>query len=209
MAAGAEKPKHETVLDVTAERIARTYAEALLGAAGDSDTQAVEDLEAVVGEVLAEHPKLAETLRSAFVDHPVRIGIIDRVFGGRVSPTVVNFLKVLSAHNRMNVIRLVAREARELLDDAHGRVRVRVRLAHAADDALLAQIEQTVREKTGAEPVLRVEVDPDLVGGLEIRVGDTVYDGTVRTAFAKAHRAIVAQTVLAIESNPRRFTLAE
>lgn len=209
MAADAEKPKHETVLDVTAEQIARTYAQGFLGAAGDSDGQAVEDLEAVVGEVLSQHPKLAETLRSAFVDHSVRVGMIDRVFGGRVSQTVVNFLKVLSAHNRMNLVGLVAREARSLFDEAHGRIPVRVRLAHPADDGLLGEIEQAIRHKTGADPVVSVEVDPELVGGLEVRVGDTVFDGTVRTAFAKAHRAIVQQTVQAIESNPQRFTLAE
>lgn len=208
MAQSTDKPKKRRNLDVTAEQIARTYAQGFLGASG-SDAAAVEDLEAVSAEVLDVHPEFADAMCSAFVDHEVRVGMIDRVLGGRVAPTVVNLMKVLSAHGRMELADEVARQSRLLLDKQQGREAVLVRLAHTADEATLAEIEKTVRNVTGVDPVITVEVDPDLVGGLEIRVGDTVFDGTVRTAFAKAHKEIVNETVNAIENQPERFTLAE
>jgi len=208
MPGGKEKPTHEMVLDVTAEQIARTYAQGFLDAAGDAESVAVDDLEAVVDEVLHRHPDFAEAMRSAFIDHATRVGMVDRVFGGRVAPVVVNLLKVLSAHRRMPIAREVARQARLLHEQRHGRVPVTVRVAHAIDDALVDEIRESVRAKTGGEPVMHVEVAPELVGGLEVRVGDTVFDGSVRTAFARAHNAIVNQTVQAIESNPQRFTTA-
>lgn len=208
MALSTDKPKKRRNLDVTAEQIARTYAQGFLNASG-SDAVAVEDLEAVSTEVLDAHPEFAEAMRSAFVDHEVRVGMIDRVLGGRVTSTVVNLMKVLSAHGRMELADEVARQARLLLDKQQGREAVLVRLAHAADDATLAEIEKTIRAIAGVEPVISVEIDPDLVGGLEIRVGDTVFDGTVRTAFAKAHKEIVEETVNAIENRPERFTLAD
>lgn len=201
-------PKHETVMDVTAEQIARTYAQALLGAAGGEES-AVTDLEAVQNEVLAKHPKFAESMRSAFVDHPARVAMIDRVLGGRVSPVVLTTLKVMSAHNRLNLVGEVARQARKVYQTMNNRAPVVVRVAHAVDDALVAEIEKSIRAKTGLEPIVTLEIDPELIGGLEVRVGDTVYDGSVRTAFAKAHKEIVRQTVTAIESQPERFTLAE
>lgn len=206
---GADIVANEPTLDVTAEQIARTYAQALLAAAGDSAAEAVGDLEAVRAEVLSKHPGFAEALRSAFLDHEARVAMIDRVFGVRVVPSVVNFLKVLSAHGRMEIVGEVARQARLLHDEANNRVPVLVKLAHAVDDAVVAQIEKTIRDKTGVDPVTTVEVDPSLLGGLEVRVRDTVFDGSLRTAFAKAHKSIVNQTISAIENSPERFTLAE
>jgi F-type H+-transporting ATPase subunit delta len=206
---GASTAKQETVMDVSAEQIARTYAQGFLGAAGADAASAVADLEAVRDEVFAKHPSFAEAMRSAFVDHDAREAMVDRVLGGRVAPVVVNLLKVLSAHGRMEVVGEVARQARKLYDTTQNRAPVRVRLAHAAEPGLLAEIEQAVRAATGIEPVMTVEIDPSLVGGVEIRVGDTVYDGSVKTAFEKAHKEIVRQTVSAIESRPERFTLAD
>jgi F-type H+-transporting ATPase subunit delta len=202
--------RHETVLDVTEERLARTYAQALLGASGgNGDAGAsVEELEAIVGEMLLPHPQLGETLCSAFLDEEQRRAMIDRLMGGRVSPTVLNFVKVLSDHGRIGILSSVAREARKLYNSSAGRADVLVKLAMPADDALLDEIASIVRQHAKVEPVMRVEIDPAIVGGFEIRVGDVVYDGSLRTAFAKAHKEIVRQTIEAIETNPQRFTLA-
>ncbi len=208
MADATNNSTKEAHLDVIAEQIARTYASGFLGAV-EYDEAAVSDLEAVNAEVLRQHPQFAEAMRSAFVDHDVRVAMIDRVLGGRVVPAVVNLLKVLSNHGRMELAGEVARQARVLLDEKQGRANVVVRLAREADQSLLGEIEQTIRNKTGVDPIIQVEIDPELVGGLEIRVGDTVFDGSVRTAFSKAHKDIVNQTVDAIESQPERFTLAE
>ena len=134
--------------------------------------------------------------------------MIDKVLGGRVLPVVVNLLKVLSSHGRIGILPCVIWQAKQLFDEMRNCAEVLVRLAHPADDELLAQITHTIREKVGVEPVVRVEIDPSLVGGLEVRVGDTVFDGSVRTAFAKAHKTIVEQTIEAIESQPERFTVA-
>ncbi|MGL4512017.1 MAG: ATP synthase F1 subunit delta, partial [Lacipirellulaceae bacterium] len=169
---------------------------------------AVEELEAIVAEALRPHPKLAETLSSAFLDQRQRVEMLDRVFGGRVSGDVLNFLKVMSNHGRIGVLPSVAREARKLYNTSAGRADVLVKLAQPGDDALLAEIADVVRKQAGVEPVMRVEIDPEIVGGFEIRVGDVVFDGSLRTAFARAHKEIVRQTIAAIETNPQRFTAA-
>lgn len=200
--------KLETVMDVTAEQIARTYAKGFLDATGD-DLVAVEDLEAVQAEVFAQHPEFSEAMQSAFVDHKSRVAMIDRVLGGRVAPVVVTLLKVMSDHGRMELVGEVSRQARRIYEESNNRARVIIRLASPVDDGLLKEIEETIRQASGFEPIVSVEIDPELVGGLEVRVGDKVYDGSVRTAFAKAHREIVNLTVAAIESQPQRFTLAE
>ncbi len=201
--------RRHSVFNVVEEQIAKTYAQGFLGAMAPAENgNAVADLVAIDEEILAKHPRLLSTLDSAFLDNDQRIEMIDRVFGGRVSPVVVKLLKVMSSHGRIGILQSVIRQAKHLFNNLQGRSEVLIRLAHPADDELLAQITQTIREKMSVEPVVTVQIDPSLVGGLEVRVGDTVFDGSIRTAFQKAHKTIVEQTIEAIESQPERFTIA-
>ena len=199
----------ESVIDVTEEQIARTYALGFLGAAGSEAESLVGDLVAIRDEVLVAHSKFGEMLGSAFLDHDQRVSILDRVLGGRVPSTVSSFLKVLSQHERIGILNTVIKQVETIFNQENNRVDVLVRLAHETEPHVLGEIEQTVRTKMGVEPILRVEIDPELVGGFEMRVGDTVYDGSVRTAFKKAHQTIVNQTIEAIETQPERFTVAD
>lgn len=205
----AEGNNDDVVLDVVEEQIARTYADGFLGAASDqAKGDLVAELVAIREEVLKPHPRIIETLTSAFLDNEERVAIIDRILGGKVSTTVLNLVKVLSQHGRIGILHSVVNQTEKIHNEASGRADVVVRLAQEADAGLLKQIEETIKQKMGFEPILRVEIVPELVGGLEVRVGDTVFDGTVKTAFAKAHKKIVAQTIEAIETQPERFTLA-
>ncbi|TWT75966.1 ATP synthase subunit delta, sodium ion specific [Posidoniimonas polymericola] len=198
-------PNHDTVLDVTEEQIGKTYAKAVLGAAAGNEWTVVEELQAIVDEILNPHPGFIEPLRSAFVSHEERGQILDRVFGGKVSDTVLHFLKVLSAHNRLGILRTIVRETVRLYQDRNNNVRVRVVSAEPLDDALLGDITNALRSQTGQEPIMTTEVDPDLIAGMQVHVGDTVYDSSLRTAFAKARRAIVNSTIQQIEQNPQQF----
>ena len=205
----AKDTRRHTVFDVVEEQIAQTYAQGFLGAMDPAENgNAVADLIAIDEEMLDKHPRLLKTLDSAFLDNDQRTEMIDRVFGGRVSPVVVKLLKVMSSHGRIGILKSVIRQAQRLFNNMQNRAEVLVRLAHPADDELLAQITKTIQEKMGVEPVVTVEIDPSLVGGLEVKVEDTVFDGSIRTAFKKAHTTIVEQTIQAIESQPERFTVA-
>lgn len=200
-------PRHETVLDVTAEQIARTYAEAFLGAV-DADPRRpewVEDLEAVAEEIVGRHAEFAEALGSAFLSHEERCGLLERVVGGRVGEPVLNLLRVMSKHGRGDLIRPVARAVRKQHDHDLGRQRVEVVAAHQLTPEIQEEFRQVVRDRFGFEPVFSVTIDPSLVAGVVLRVGDTVYDGSVSNAFRKAQQAVTAQIVQQIEQGASRF----
>ncbi|QDU88625.1 ATP synthase subunit delta [Pirellulimonas nuda] len=200
-------PKHETVMDVTAEQIARTYAEAFLGAvAGDPQRgEWVEQLEAIERDAIRPHPEFAEAIRSAFVSQEDRIAMLERVFGGRVGEPVLNLLRVMSRHNRAELIGAASRHVRKIYDEEQGRRRVEISVAHQLSPELQEEIVGGVRSRFGFEPVVSVTVDPSLVAGIVLRVGDTVYDGSVSNAFRKAHQAIVQHVIQRIEDNPMHF----
>lgn len=202
---------YDTVLDVTEEQLGRVYATAFLGAceSGGEADEAVSQLEAVVTEVLDAHPKFAEAVRSAFLSHEERVGLIDRVLGGKVLPVVLNTLKVLSQHNRSPLLRTMVTQARKMLDERAGRVPVQVTSAVELTPSLVDTVRSTLGTKLGVEPALRLSTDADLIGGFTVRVGDTVYDASLKTVFEKAKHAIIEDTISKIEQNPELFLSPE
>lgn len=198
---------HATVLDVNEEPVARVYAEGFLGAANQAGNAevALEHLSAIVEEALDKFPRFGETLQSHFLSHDEREELIDRVFGGKVDAVVINTLKVMSKHNRLGLMRTMTQVAHDLFDKQQGRMPVEVTSASPLSDEVTKELADMVRTKLNVEPMLRTAVDPDLIAGLLIRVGDKVYDGSLRTVLAKTRQSIIDKTVAKIEQNPEHF----
>lgn len=202
--------KQETVMDVTEEQVARVYARAFLGAiAGAANVDGlVAELTSVVDDVLDRFPKLEQTLNSSLVSQEQKEQLLDRIFGGKASSQVLNFLKVLSRHGRLNLVRQAERVTRKLHMAHRGMTEVEIRVAVPIDDALLAEIQNQLRKTLATEPVLSVKVDPSLVAGIVIRVGDRVYDGSVHTRLERARAKMIEQATEQIETRPERFMVA-
>ena len=203
------KVKHDTVMDVTEEQIARVYAQAFTDVAAKSPdpTAVVDEVASLVEDVLGNHPKLEQMLRSELVAPEQKEQLIDRVFRGRASVQVLNFLKVLSAHGRLGVLRSIARLLKKLDAKRRGMTDVEVRVAKPLDDGLKGEIENRLRKTLGGEPVLHVIVDPTLIAGIVIRVGDRVYDGSVHNQLERARRAMIDRATERIEIDSNQFML--
>jgi F-type H+-transporting ATPase subunit delta len=122
-----------------------------------------------------------------------------------VSPLVLDFLKVLSRHDRLDVARAVGRETQKLHDELRGRVRVELRTATPLDDGLSRTIEASLRRILPGEPVVEPAVDPELIGGIMLRVGDTVYDGSVARQLRQVREQMINRSIHEIQSRRDRF----
>jgi F-type H+-transporting ATPase subunit delta len=197
-------------IDVGAQQVAAVYARALLGAAekaGVSD-RLVEEYADVVEHVLRREPKFRAVLTSGFVDHEQKIGILDRVFKGRVSNVLLNFFKVLSQHGRLDLIAAAYDQLVEAYDELRGRVKVEVRTVAPLDAPAIEQIKNQVTRLVGGEPRLELREDPELIGGVVLRVGDTVYDGSIATQLRDAKANMIHRSVHEIQSRRDRFSPA-
>jgi F-type H+-transporting ATPase subunit delta len=205
-----EHVKDDTVMDVTEERIARLYAKAFLGAVSHRDNSAalVEEVQSLADDVLARFPALEDTLRSSLVSQEQKEHVLDRVFGPRASEVVLHFLKVLAKHDRLGLLRQIARQLKKLYAQQLGLTDVELQVASPLDDQLRQEIYQRLKAGLKSEPVLRVSVDPSLIAGLVIRVGDRVFDGSVANQFELARRAMIARVVERIETKPETFVVA-
>lgn len=202
-----EKPVHDTVMDVTAEQIARVYAKAFLAAASRQPDPAelVAEVEAVVGDVLSRAPQLETVLGSSLVSPEEKEQVLGRVFGNRVSRIVVDFLKVLSRHGRLDLLRPIARILRRLHGEQSGITEVEVRVATELNDDLRNEIQDRLQRALNTKPVLRVSVDPELIAGIWVRVGDQVFDGSARTQLEHVRRRMIDLAAEKIETQPERF----
>jgi F-type H+-transporting ATPase subunit delta len=192
--------------DVGAQRVAHVYAEALLNSAGQQGDAAVEELESLIGDVFAADPDFETFLSSGAVGRDQKAQVIQSVFGSRGTPNFVNFLLVLNAHERLNLLRPILEAAREIRDQRARRIRVEVRSAVPLPDDQRERLRQQLRESFHQEPLLETRVDADLLGGLVLRVGDWLYDASVRTKLETLRNQLIAESSHEIQSRRDRFS---
>ena len=194
--------------DVGTERVAAVYAEALFGAAenaGAADAVLAE-FDSLIVDVLDRHPKFAEILGSALIAHEEKVGILDRSFGSTASPLMLNFLKVVSRHGRLDCLRAINRQTHAVYDKARGRVPVELITAAPVSDTDAATIAKTLAGVISGEPVVRRRVDPALIGGAVVRVGDTVYDGSIARQLDNVRQKMIDRSAHEIQSRRDRFS---
>ncbi|QDT74015.1 ATP synthase F1 subunit delta [Lacipirellula limnantheis] len=197
----------DTVFDVDAERLAGVYASAGLDAAGGigEQEQVVNELEAIVGEVLSLDSRLQQILASVLIAAEEKVSMLDRLFQGKVSTTTLNLLKVMARHKRLSLLRDVAKVSRKLWQARSGRIPVELETANPLDATLEKEILVAFGDVLGADPIVTQRVNPDLIAGFVIRVGDRVYDGSVRTRLERMRLNMIERAVDAIQRNPRQF----
>jgi len=205
----AKSRRHDT-LDAGRQHLGAVYPKALLGAAeqaGQTD-RVVEELEALVTDVLDKLPVLEEAMRTPRLTHEERLPIIDKAFGGRISATLLTFLKVVSRHGRLDCLRAIARAARKQLDTARGRVEVHIESAAPLSNPLRERIKSRLSQLLGREVILKTSLNDDLLGGLMVRVGDTVYDASLAARLKRMEAVTLDHTKQTLRESLSRFAVS-
>jgi F-type H+-transporting ATPase subunit delta len=199
-------PQHTP--DVTAQRVARVYAEALLDAAQKQDAAAtvLEELHSLVQDVCAKNPKFEAFLTSYAIGREQKAEVLHKVFSGRATPLLVNFLLVLNQHQRLELLRPTLREYRDLHDLRARRIRVKVRSAIPLGDDQREHLVRELHEAFRLEPILEEQVAPELLGGLTVRMGDWLYDASVSTQLETLRNQLIARSSYEIQSGRNRFS---
>lgn len=197
----------DTDVDVGATHVGGVYAKALLGAAQRTDMAAVlDELDSLVSDVLEPFPKFEAVLSSELIPFDEKLEMLDRTLAGRASPLMLTFLKVLAKHGRLGALREIRRAAHKLSDELRGQVRVEVTTAVPLDNSQAHRITEQLRGMLGAEPQLRRVTDPKLIGGVVLRVGDTIFDGSIATHLDRVREQMINRSVHEIQSRRDSFS---
>ena len=166
--------------------IARNYAEALF-AAGDKFGPL---LDAVAGAVQADE-RIAMALESPRVSKAAKSQILERALKGEAPREFVRFLQAVVRRGRQGLLSEIAQQYQVLLDEKLHRVHAGVTLASDADARTQEHVVDRLTKVLGREVRAYFRSDPRILGGVVVRVGDRIFDGSVRRRLTALQRRML------------------
>ncbi|MDG2183317.1 MAG: ATP synthase F1 subunit delta [Mariniblastus sp.] len=202
--------KQPTVFDSDQQQLGDVYARALLAFAADAGNvdQLVDELGEVV-EAINGVAGLRDALESPRVGVESKVNLLDKAFAGKVEKGLLHFLKVVGNKGRFDCLGAIASSAKTLRDEMSGRVQAVVTSASPMDSEVVGRITDQLSKTLGKDVSLQVLVDPEILGGIVVRVGDTVYDGSVLNQLSQVRARAVKRASDAIREKLDRFTTSE
>ncbi|HEX8272827.1 MAG TPA: ATP synthase F1 subunit delta [Longimicrobiaceae bacterium] len=178
-----------------AQAIARNYADTLFALAerhggrptAEEFLRAIEDLAAL----LHNEPRVREFLETPRVTGAQKQHALRASLTGRVPDLFLRFALVVLEKGRQSLFGEIARAYRDRVDEMLGRVRVSVVISHAPDAALQAEIVRALEARLGKTVIADFAVDPELLGGMIVRLGDQILDGSIRSRAAGLRRRLL------------------
>lgn len=180
----AQKEDHATLA---------SYATALLelaDARGATD-QIAGDLKEIAA-LIDRDPALKQYMSDPSVSHTDRGDKIARTFGGQTNETLVAFLKLLNAKGKLGSLGGIAKAFQDLLDVRAGNQHVEVTVAQALTQDELENVRVEISRKIGKHAQITQKVDESIIGGLVLKIGDKLIDGSVKTQLETMKRRLVA-----------------
>lgn len=176
--------------------IARNYAGALfeLGERHDAHDEFVQGLNTITSLIAAD-ARIRAFLETPKIDVARKKQALRAALGTHVSPLFMNFVLVVLQKHRQRILHAIAAEYGELLDDKLGRLRATVTLAHEPDETLERHISAELSRYTGLTVIPRFVVEPAILGGIVVRYGNHVMDGSLRRRLVGMRRRLVAATL--------------
>ena len=201
--------RDDTVMLPRMAGLANTYAQALLDNVPDNDRaeEIAAELDAIV-KLLDKIEGFETLLTRAMLTRTQRDELVERVFSGRLSEKTEAFVTVLGRRNRLSIIRPAAGRFRKLLNDRKGLLEVHVTTAAPLEARRYAEIAEMMSELLGGKILLIDRVDPDMLGGVKVRVGDRVFNASLATSIEKLSNRLARRIALAaIPSTLREDTV--
>ena len=139
------------------------------------------------------------------IAQPARNRVVVDLESQKVSATMLNMLKVLTGHGRLGMVRPVVQAAYKLWEQRSGMVHVELEVPQPAAPSLQQEILASLKQVLGAEPQVTTRINPDLIAGFVVRVGDRVFDASARTSLENSRQAMLERAVEAIQGRPQQF----
>ncbi len=173
--------------------IATRYAQALFETA-KQEGQLEETLTQLtfIGRLLDGEPDLRAFLLNPDVEPDDTIGVLDRALKGGWSELVQSFVRMVISLGRADYLQQIAAAFQAIVDEEQGRLRAVARSARPLPEALLARLRTTLAQHERKEIELATELDPALLGGVQIRLDHRLIDGSIRRQLDDLHQRLTS-----------------
>jgi F-type H+-transporting ATPase subunit delta len=172
------------------EEIAGVYARSLFQVA--QEHKKLDDIRDQLGafaDALSESREMQQFFFSPYFSTKEKEDGLDKVVTG-ADPVLLNFLKLLIENHRMPVLFRVRGEFDRLWEEENRLLPVRVTSAVELDKTTIKQIGDRISEQTGRKVELSAEVEPDILGGIVVRVGNAVLDASIRNRLEQLRKQV-------------------
>jgi F-type H+-transporting ATPase subunit delta len=173
---------------------AKVYARALFDIGKETGTVGAifDDLHAVHQALQGLDPELQTFFTMPQLRRADKRKVMDMAFAGKVCRPVLGLLHVLVEKRRETLFDNVVEEFDRYRDEHEGVVKATVTTARKLDGDLADALRAALAEKTGKEVVLTEKIDPEVLGGIRVNLGDHVLDGTLRRGLQDMRRTLAA-----------------
>lgn len=177
---------------MTNETIARNYAATLFDLALKHEglEAFTQGIDTVLG-LLDQNPSFRLFLETPRIADRAKKDLLKRVFGSVLPRPLLNFLQVTVDKRRQRLLGTIGEEFHALVDEHLGRTHVVVTVARELDEATLKELSGKLSALLGREAIPHVRVKQAVLGGVYLKTGDTVYDGTLRRRIKQLRRQLV------------------
>lgn len=172
------------------EELARNYARALFESARDAGVldRVRSELDAVT-QALRESRELRLFFNSPYFSRDEKRAGVRKVIEG-ADERLLRFLELLAERHRFPLLERIRREFERLWAEHHGILDVQVAAPIELDERLVSEIGRRIEQQTGRRVRIDTRVDPELIGGLVVRVGNVVLDASVRNRLERLKREV-------------------
>jgi len=172
------------------EEIAQVYARSLFEVAREQGKlDELREQLAQLADALNEHRELAVFFFSPYFSTKEKQEALTRLLDG-AAPELVNFLELLIEKHRMPVIFRIRHEFERLWDEENKTLPVEITSAIALDAQTTESLGRTIGERTGRKVTLAARVDPNILGGVIVRVGNSILDASIRNRLEQLRRHV-------------------
>jgi F-type H+-transporting ATPase subunit delta len=172
--------------------IAERYAGALFGLA--TELKKEDEFGSILNDVLGlidTYPDLARILNHPVIKKDSKRTTLESIFSGKVPEEILNFLFLLVDKKRENYLSEIAAEYQRLLNIMHKKVVTEVITAVPLYAKTESVLKQKLEDYLGQSVEMRCETDPTLLGGVRIKIGDRMIDGSLKTQLAGLAQSLV------------------
>ncbi|MBI2082369.1 MAG: ATP synthase F1 subunit delta [Deltaproteobacteria bacterium] len=173
--------------------LARRYARAFLSVTEEAgEIESCGEVIEKMAVAMAEAKGVLETLSDRSFPLGERLKAMEEILG-KISPPVLlrNFLFLLVEKGRIGSLPEIAREFSKMRDERLGIVRVGVLSAVEPSKSLLSSIEKALSDRMGKKVIAKSKEDRDLIGGVVLKIGHTIYDGSVKRELEKIQERMI------------------
>jgi F-type H+-transporting ATPase subunit delta len=170
--------------------LARPYAEAVFRIADSSGK--LGDWSVTLSDLaqVSVDASIAAAIDDPNVSTPKVAGLFIQVLAGRLTAEAENFVRVLADNRRLELLPEIAAQYEVLKNDRQGIVDAQVASAFPMTDAQLAELTAELEKKTGKRVKAQVSIDPELIAGVRIVIGDKVIDASARAQLTALEAAL-------------------